>query len=78
MNDSYKRIAENLVTFLILGVAVAVVVGLFIMLSYVILWGLMIGAVMWLVSLGYNYLFATKGKIPADKGRIIEHEDNEK
>lgn len=76
MNTKLKQMLEQLPIFIVLGVAIALVVGLFIMLSYVVIWGLVIGAVIWLVMMLKNYLFPTS---PADKneGRIIEHDDND-
>lgn len=77
MNDKLKPILENLATFLLLGVALALVIGLFIMLSYVLVWGLLIGGVLWLISLIYGYFLVDKEKLSSSKGRIIEHDDKD-
>lgn len=78
MNDNIKRLFENLIPFILLGVAIALVIGLFIMLSYVLVWGLIIGGIMWLGSFIYGYLFPDKTKLPpSSEGRIIEHDDKQ-
>lgn len=45
MNDKFSpgKIFENLVPFLIAGVAIALFFGLLFMFSYVLIWGLIIG-----------------------------------
>ncbi|MCA0402567.1 MAG: hypothetical protein LCH30_02095 [Proteobacteria bacterium] len=77
MNDKLQKLLESLVPFLILGFAAALVISLFIMLSYVLVWGLLIGAVLWGLYSIKNYLFPgeTAKPIKSHKGRIIEHDD---
>jgi len=70
MNDKLQRFIEHLVPFLILGVAIALVIGLFIMLSYVLVWGLLIGGVLWLISFIKDKF--TKPEDKKHKGRIID------
>lgn len=74
MNNKFKQMLEQLPTFIILGIAIALIIGLFIMLSYVIVWGLLLGAIIWLVVVIKNYLspFLSSKK---NEGRIIEHDD---
>lgn len=78
MKENLKKGIENIIPFLILGIAIAFLVGIFIMFSYVLFWGLIVGAVLW----GFNFLKTLifperkSSNIPAEKkGRIIEHED---
>lgn len=77
MNARLQRIVENLIPFLILGVAIALIIGLFIMFSYVLVWGLLIGGVLWAISAIKTLIFSSPGNnIPTKtKGRIIEHND---
>lgn len=74
MNDKLQKILENLIPFFVLGVAIALVIGLLFMFSYLLIWGLIIGGILWLASLAKEYLFpaATDKK---SQGRVIEHDD---
>jgi|GEM_PF-2485992 len=73
---------ERVFPFLVIGVAIAVSVGLFILLFYFLVWGLLIGTILWLVMLVKEKFFPS----PIDhrivniiywkKGRIIEHEED--
>ncbi|KTD64660.1 hypothetical protein [Legionella spiritensis] len=76
MNDNLKKMFENLIPFLLLGIAVALLVGLFIMFSYVLIWGIIIGGILWAVSIVKEYVFPSKSK-KNTQGRVIEHEDND-
>ncbi len=81
MNDKFSpgKIFENLVPFLIAGVAIALFFGLLFMFSYVLVWGLLIGGILWLITTIKQYLFpssSTKTEvIKKSQGRIIEHDD---
>ncbi|KTD28028.1 MULTISPECIES: hypothetical protein [Legionella] len=79
MNGKLERLFENLVPFLLLGIAVALVIGLFIMFSYVLMWGFLIGLVMWAIYSVKNLLFPRQASTPPvkRKGRIIEHNDQD-
>ncbi|HHF7366904.1 TPA: hypothetical protein ACPSKY_002026 [Legionella bozemanae] len=73
------KIFENLVPFLVAGVAIALFFGLLFMFSYVLVWGLLIGGVLWLITAIKQYLFPDKSNktevIHKNQGRIIEHDD---
>ncbi|KTD01591.1 hypothetical protein OQJ19_05350 [Fluoribacter gormanii] len=81
MNDKFSpgKIFENLVPFLIAGVAIALFFGLLFMFSYVLIWGLIIGGILWIIATIKQYLFPSspdKTEITAkSQGRIIEHDD---
>ncbi|MDX1837863.1 hypothetical protein DIZ81_08840 [Legionella taurinensis] len=78
MNDNIKRIIESIVPFLVIGVAVSLLIGLFIMFSYVLVWGLFIGGLLWVATLIKNALFPPpKVKQDTPQGRIIEHKDQD-
>ena len=74
MNNKLKAIFEQLTPFLLIGIAIALIIGLFIMLSYVLLWGFVLGAIIWAGFSIKNYLFPSH---PTEKneGRIIDHDD---
>ena len=70
MNLSFKKILQTFVPFLILGIVIAGIVGLLIMFSYVFLWGIFIGAVLWLVNFIKNALFMPRKKINIKVGLL--------
>jgi hypothetical protein len=74
MSHKKQQIYEQIIPFIILGIATAVVIGLFIMLSYALIWGVILGGIFWLASLVKNYLFPSAVKA-TKAGRIIEHDD---
>ena len=72
MNNKIQQIFEQLVPFVVLGVSIALIIGLFIMLSYVLFWGILFGTGIWVAVKIKNYLFPSP--LPKQKGRIIEHD----
>lgn len=74
MNEKLQQFLENIIPFLVLGVAIALFVGLLFMFSYILVWGIFIGAILWLLNLGKEYLFPNKEETK-EKGRIIDHDD---
>ncbi|KTD07404.1 hypothetical protein [Legionella jamestowniensis] len=77
MNEKIEHLIQQLVPFLIAGIAIALVIGLFIMFSYVLVWGLIIGAILWVASFIKNLLFSSKEIENPKKGRVIEHNDKD-
>lgn len=75
MNEKVKQMLGQLPTFIILGIAIALLIGLFVMLSYVVVWGLLLGGVIWLIVMLKNYLFPSSPD--KNDGRIIEHDDDQ-
>ncbi|MDR3442822.1 MAG: hypothetical protein P4L65_07370 [Legionella sp.] len=73
------KIIESIVPFIIAGIAIALFIGLLFMFSYVVIWGLMIGGVLWLVAVIKQFLFPSTVAKPESmkktKGRVIEHDD---
>lgn len=81
MNGKLERLLGNLIPFMIIGIAIALMIGLFIMFSYVLMWGLLIGGVLWVIYSIKNLLFPqekrSKTPVKTKKGRIIEHNDQD-
>lgn len=69
-----KKALESLVPFIVIGVAIALFVGLLFMFFYIALWGVLIGAVLWIITLAKDFFFPPK-EIKEESGRIIEYED---
>ena len=82
MPPSIKQFLQQLPPFIILGVSIALAVGVFILFSYVLLWGVLIGAILWGANLLVQY-FKPSSTIPnknnvnkTSSGRIIDHDKN--
>jgi hypothetical protein len=75
MNIKLQSIIQQIIPFIILGITLAFAVGLLIMFSYLLIWGLAIGATLWVIVSIKNYLFPKQSpSSKSDGGRIIEHE----
>jgi uncharacterized membrane protein len=71
-----KRLTIQLTPYLMLGFAIALLIGICILLSYILVWGLLIGVILWIIARIKLYL-KQANKLPVNKtGRIIEHDDN--
>ena len=68
---------EQLIPFLIIGVAIALLIGVFIMLSYALVWGLLIGAILWGI-VRIKAFFKKPSAEEKTSGRIIEHDNDDK
>lgn len=81
MNSKLERLLGNLIPFLIIGITIALAIGLFIMFSYVLMWGLLIGGILWVLYSIKNLIFShqnrSKTPVKTKKGRIIEHNDQD-
>lgn len=75
MNNKLQQLLEQLIPFILFGIAIALVIGLFIMISYVLVWGIMLGAIIWAGYAIKNYFFPPYSPEKKD-GRIIEHDDD--
>ncbi|KTD23011.1 hypothetical protein [Legionella londiniensis] len=73
MNNKFQQLLEQLIPFIVLGIGIALAIGLLIMFSYVLVWGVLIGGVIWLVYFIKNYFFPGPSE-NQKKGRVIEHE----
>ena len=65
---------EQLIPFVLLGIAIAFTVGLIIVFSYVLMWGILLGGIIWIVFIIHHY-FSSRSSGKRD-GSIIEHNDN--
>lgn len=77
MNKKFQETMEQLIPFILLGIGLAFAVGLLIMFFYVLVWGIIIGGIIWLVYFIKNYFFPSNAK-KSKSGRIIEHNDKNK
>lgn len=81
MNHPFSRIIgqflQGIGPCLVLGVAIACTIGLFILFSYVLLWGMLIGMVLWLSALIHRSIFSKKTPKKNQPGRVIDHEQNQ-
>ena len=74
-----KKILESFVPFVVIGVAIALCIGLLFMFFSIAMWGLIIGGILWLATLAKQYFFPSKSSTTSttvkEEGRIIEHDD---
>lgn len=71
MNNKFQvpKIFETLIPFIIAGIAIALFIGLLFMFSYVVIWGLIIGGILWLISVVKELIFPSTKKHPLVKKR---------
>ena len=79
MNSKFQKLIEAGVPFLVLGIACAFLFALLIFFSYILLWGILLGAILGLGSwIRRQFTKQPKARqsTAKSKGRVIEHEDN--
>jgi len=80
MNDKLQRAFRQLLIslgpYIVLGIAAACIIGLFILSYYVLVWGILFGFFLWLVTLIKRNLFSGKPPAKKTRGRIIDHDKN--
>jgi len=76
MNNKLQRVLEQFTPFIVLGIAIALMVGLLILFSYLFIWGLLIGAIIWVVMV-IKHFFSQKSPPKKTEGRVIEHDDED-
>ena len=74
MNIKLQRIVAQFIPFVILGIVIAFAIALFILFSYVLLWGIFIGAIIWVVAVIKNYFFPKRAVVKNEQGRVIDHD----
>ncbi len=74
MNIKLQRVLAQFAPFIILGISIALLIGLLILFSYVLLWGLLIGVILWVAAIIKNF-FSPKQPSKKTKDRVIEHDD---
>lgn len=76
MNDKLQKIIENVIPFMVIGVGIAILIGLLFMFFYLFIWGVLIGGVLWIAAIAKEYFFPSKEKpVQKEQGRVIEHDD---
>jgi hypothetical protein len=75
--NKIQELIEQLVPFILLGITIAAIIALFIMVSYVLIWGLVLGGILWIGVVVKSFLFPTQSPIKKE-GRIIEYKDHVK
>jgi len=67
-----NKITQQLPAFIILGIAITLLIGLFIVTAYIIFWGILLGSVLWLCLFLKSCFTSQRTQ---KKGRIIDYED---
>lgn len=68
-----EKILENFIPFVVIGIGIVVFFSLLLMFSYLLIWGFIIGGILWICSLLFQYLSPNQSN-QKKNGRIIEHE----
>ncbi len=76
MKNSFSAILDRFIPYLIMGVAIALAFAILIMLFHVIIWGALIGIVIFVIMFIKQKFFPSKPSKDAKSGRIIEHDDD--
>lgn len=74
MHKSVPKIFDRVMPFLIMGFTVAFLIAALVFLSYILLWGVLIGLVLFAINYIRQRFFA-KADNGEQSGRIIEHDD---
>ena len=69
----FKKILDSFVPFIIIGVGIAIAVGLLFMFFSIAIWGVVIGGILWLATVIKQYFFPAK-PVKNDSGRVIDHD----
>jgi Na+-transporting methylmalonyl-CoA/oxaloacetate decarboxylase gamma subunit len=77
MKKSSANLLETLIPFMVMGIAIALFIGLFILMSYVLVWGIVIGGILWLVAFIKNKFFPSPKRTEKKQGRVIDYKDIE-
>lgn len=74
-----KNLLAKLIPFIFLGMVLVIFIVGIILLSYLLIWGAVVGMVLFLIAWIREKLFPSKQLTPTQKkqssGRIIEHDD---
>jgi len=76
MPSSIKQFLQQLPPFILLGISIALAVGIVIVFSYVLIWGFLIGAILWGANLLVQYFKPSNTTRKPSSGRIIDHDKN--
>lgn len=74
-----KNLLLKIIPFLFLGMMLVILVVGFILLSYLLIWGAIVGLILFIITWVREKLFPSKELTKTDKpksGRIIDHEDH--
>ena len=76
MKQKPSKIVEQIAPFFILGITIAFMIALLVFFSYVLIWGVIIGAILAFIAWIKQTFFSSNNQNKkSKKGRIIEHDD---
>lgn len=67
-----RKLTQQLPAFVLLGIALALFIGLFVVFAYVVFWGMLIGLILWLGVAVSSYFQKPKAH---RKGQIIDYDE---
>lgn len=72
MNYRSSRFAKQLTPFLMLGVSVAFLFAVLMMLSYVLVWGLIVGVALWSIVRIKLFFTQSSSSLKTQSGQVID------
>lgn len=78
MTGLFKQLAQQLPSFIMIGIAIIFAVVVFMIFSYILLWGLFIGLILWGIFAAIQYISSLSKPTPAQQkkqNRVIEHDE---
>ena len=77
MKNTFSEIIDRFIPYLIMGVAIALAFVILMMLFHVIIWGAVIGLVIFIIMFIKQKLFGSNKPEDPKSGRTIEHDEKE-
>ena len=74
MSDKLDKFLENIIPYIVVGIGIALIIALLFMFFYIAIWGIVIGAVLWIAALVKQHFFPGNSA-NSEQGRVIEHDD---
>lgn len=66
------RSTQQLPSFILMGIIIALLIGLFIVFAYLLLWGAIIGGIFWLCAVIKRYFIRSSDN--KKQGRVIDYD----
>lgn len=76
MNNKLARVLGQLLPYIIAGIAIISAIGLLILFYYIVIWGILVGLILWLVAFVKQHFFRQRQSTQPRKGRIINYDQH--
>lgn len=76
MNNKLARVLGQLIPYIIAGITIISAIGLFILFYYIVIWGIVVGLILWLATFIKQRFFKQQRSMQPRKGRIINYDQH--